>query len=219
MSEMLETNFSRSEQAGLGFLPEHAQNIYSVGVSTGGIAEIRMAELRPDATIVATTLDEKGVEFSRSIIADAGLKDRVTVKLEDVSEPLPYENESFDYVYARLVLHYLTKQALPAALSELHRVLKPSAGIFVVVRSTECPDFKKDGATYDEETGLTRYIGGDGKVCFRQFHTQDSITKAMTAAGFTIDSVEQYDEQLFIDYERKQIAPHTDNVIALAGHK
>ena len=212
-------NFSRSEEAGIISVPEGAQNIYSVGVSTGGIAEIRMAESRPSAKVTATTLDASGLEFSKQIISEAGLGERIELKIEDVAAPLAYESETFDYIYARLVLHYLPKQALPTALAGLHRILKPGAGLFVVVRSTECPDYKQEGATYDEETGLTRYIGGDGKICYRQFHTQDSISSALRMAGFTIDSIEQYDERLFMDYERKHIAPHTDNVIAVAGHK
>lgn len=211
--------FSRSEEAGLYLLAPNMTSIYSVGISTGGLAEIRIAELCPQANIIATTLDSNGIKFSEQIIDESGLSNRITTKLEDVSQPLPYEEASFDYVYARLVLHYLTKQSLPVALAGLYRVLKPNGKIFVVVRSAECPDAHQENAVYHEGTGLTEYIGGDGRVCFRYFHTPDSIRGAMKNAGFKILSEEQYDEQLFMDYERQQIAPHTDNVLEVIAQK
>jgi cyclopropane fatty-acyl-phospholipid synthase-like methyltransferase len=211
--------FSKSEAAGLHLITPGMQRIYSVGVSTGGIAEIRMAQLCPQASIIATTIDEKGAKFSQGIIAEAGLSERITIRLEDISQPLSYETASFDYVYARLVLHYLPKQALQLALSELYRVLKPGGKFFVVVRSTKCPDARSAGAKYDSKTGLTEYINSDGKASFRHFHTQDSIREALEGARFTVQSIDQYDEQLFIDYERQRVAPHTDNVLEVMAQK
>jgi cyclopropane fatty-acyl-phospholipid synthase-like methyltransferase len=211
--------FSQSEEKGIALLPKGATKIYSVGVSTGGTAEIRMALQEPGAHIVATTLDQQGADFSRKIVAEHQLDDRVEIKIENVADPLPYADVEFDYVYARLVLHYLTKQELPGVLESLRRILKPEGSLFVVVRSTDCPDMHREGAQYDENTGLTRYVGGNGKVCFRQFHTQASIRNAIELAGFTIDEVNQYDERLFMDYQRQHIAPHTDNVIEVGAHK
>ena len=169
MTDTVDPNFSQSEDAGVAAMPTDAKQIYSVGVSTGGIAEIRMAKQALGAHITATTLDEKGADFSSKIIAEHGLADRIEVKIEDVAGGLPYGDEQFDYVYARLVLHYLTKQQLPPTLGNLRRIVRPGGRLFVVVRSVECPDAHKEDAQYDPETGLTRYIGGNGKVCYRQY--------------------------------------------------
>lgn len=45
---------SISENNGIATLNDSDLEIYSVGISTGGIAEIRMAELNPQRRVIAT---------------------------------------------------------------------------------------------------------------------------------------------------------------------
>ena len=52
---------SKSEKRGLKLLDPSFSNILSVGISTGGAAEINMAKKCPNAKVVATTIDEKGL--------------------------------------------------------------------------------------------------------------------------------------------------------------
>ncbi|HEY4161395.1 MAG TPA: methyltransferase domain-containing protein [Candidatus Saccharimonadales bacterium] len=207
------TKASESEEAGLGLIPQGAKNIYSVGISTAGVAEVRMAHMRPQAHVIATTIDKKGIEDTSRLIAEAGLSQRIETKIEDVSQLLPYADRTFDYIYARLVLHYLPKPALTSTLDELYRVLKPGGTFFVVVRSTECPDAKHPTAMFDPETHLTRYVLEDDKIRYRYFHTQTSICEALKRTGFKVQSVREYDEQLFHGYERQKKSSHVDNVI------
>ncbi|HSX43156.1 MAG TPA: methyltransferase domain-containing protein [Candidatus Saccharimonadales bacterium] len=222
MTEHIDPKFSRSEDAGVAAMPADAAEVYSVGISTGGVAEIRMAAEAPQAHIVATTVDEKGVAFARERITEQGVADRIQVKLEDVAQPLAYADGYFDYVYARLVLHYLAKADLASSLLELYRVLKAGGKLFVVVRSTECPDAMREGVTYDDETGLTSCtVHEDDKTYSysRYFHTQDSISSALKTAGFSIESIEQYDEKLFKDFMRTVPSDFTDNVIQVIAGK
>lgn len=215
-------DFSESENAGIEWMPEDAQHVLSVGISTGGVAEIRMAELNPLRRIIATTLDEKGIDFAKKQIDDLGLSHQIDVKLEDVSKPLPYVEKSFDYIYARLVLHYLSKTELDAALYGLHKVLKPTGRFFAVVRSTDCPDAQREDASYDPDTGLTRCtVDEEGRAYSykRYFHTQATITEHIEKAGFEVVSVIQYDEQLYKDFMRQEIADTTDNVIEIRATK
>ncbi len=219
MSEYAGSMFSRSEDAGIELVPENAERILSVGISTGGIAEMRMAEDNPDALIIATTIDNEGAAFAENLIEENGLSERIFTRVEDVTDPLPYLDESFDYVYARLVLHYLSKPDLAMALDGLHRVVKNKGRLFAVVRSTDCPDAKQSGSTYDPETGFTTCTGKNGDTYSRYYHTESSIADAVAAAGFTVDSTKSYDEQLFIDFKRTQAAEHTDNVVELVATK
>jgi cyclopropane fatty-acyl-phospholipid synthase-like methyltransferase len=217
------THFSPTEQHGLAAVPDDARQIFSVGISTGGIAEMRMAETHPQAHIVATTLDVAGLEQAQAMINDAGLSQQIESKIEDVSEPLPYADGEFDFIYARLVLHYLSKQTLPPTLRELHRVLKPGHQLFVVVRSVDCPDNSSEGAKYDEQTGLTTYthpvkFGGE-IFAKRYFHTEDSIRAHVEDASFTVEYVRSLNERLFADFMRTKISPHTDNLIELMATK
>lgn len=215
---MTKERFSTSEEHGLGLMSPQDLLIYSVGISTGGVAEIRMAQLNPNRQIIATTIDSKGADFATRRIAEAGLNERIQVKLEDVAQLLPYKDGNFDYIYARLVLHYLSKQKLKSTLGELHRVLQPDKKLFVVVRSVNCPDAQRQDAILDPETCLTTCEGKDYKYS-RYFHTDKSISDALVQAGFAILSVGSFDEQLFVDFERTKVSSHMDNVIEVVAKK
>lgn len=220
----MDAKASASEDHGIAALTDKDLSVLSVGISTGGVAEIRMAESNPQRHIIATTIDEKGVAFAQKYITEKHLDGRIEAKLEDVSEPLPYTDNFFDYVYARLVLHYLPKAKLVSTLAELHRVLKPGGKLFVVVRSTECPDATREGSTFDPETNLTSCTAIDDRTgqpysYSRYFHTQESIGGYVKDAGFAVDYIKQYDEQLYMDFMRTQISPEADNVIELLAVK
>jgi SAM-dependent methyltransferase len=215
---------STSEDHGIGHLTQDDRNVYSVGISTGGVAEIRMAESDPERHIVATSVDAQGIELTKKYIADSHLETRIDVKIEDISEPLPYTDGHFDYIYARLVLHYLSEEKLRSALKELHRILKSGGKLFVVVRSVNCPDATRPEVQYDLVTKLTSGSFTDeetGKLYTysRYFHTEDSIGGYVTKAGFTLDYIKMYDEYLYKDFMHTDISPRTDNVIELLATK
>lgn len=216
-------NYSQSEESGLKLLKDKDLVILSVGVSTGGIAEVRMAESNPKRHIIATTIDEQGAATAKKFIEEKyqNLSKQIDIRLEDVSEPLPYGDDYFDYIYARLVLHYLPKDKLDKALFELKRVLKPKGKIFIVVRSIECPDAKNPDAKYDRITHLTTITSksNPGQSNARYFHSENSIKSHVLKAGLKIDSVKAYEEQLFADFMRKDISPHKDHLIELIGEK
>lgn len=219
----MDVKASVSEDNGIAALTNNDLRVLSVGISTGGVAEIRMAEGHPERHIIATTIDEKGVAFAQQYIAEKHLQNQVEAKLEDVSGPMPYANNYFDFIYARLVLHYLPKEKLVSTLAELHRVLKPGGKLFIVVRSTKCPDAHGDDVQFDPQTGLTSrtYVDDQGRShsYSRYFHTEESISKYVADAGFAVSYVKSYDEQLYIDFMRTELSPKTDNVIELLAQK
>ncbi|HEY5152625.1 MAG TPA: methyltransferase domain-containing protein [Candidatus Saccharimonadales bacterium] len=215
---------SISEDDGIATLTDSDLEIYSVGISTGGVAEIRMATMNPKRHIVATTIDVEGVEFAKQHVAENGLDRQIEAKVEDVTKPLAYQDASFDYVYARLVLHYLPEQGLIDALSELHRILKPAGKLFVVVRSTKCPDALRGDNSFDPETNITTFTyteeaTGKKERQQRFFHSEESISKYVHDAGFSIKYVKSYDEHLFVDFMRTIRSPELDNVIELLAVK
>jgi len=215
----MNNHLSISEQRGLEALPSNALKIYSVGVSTAGAAEVRMVEANSRRHIVATTIDDAGIATTRRFIQERGFDTQIELRKEDVSKPLPYPEDEFDYVYARLVLHYLTRQQLAAALAELHRILKTGGILFVVVRSTNNLDATKNAIAYDETTGMTTHITRPNKDVSekreRFFHSEESIAKFVQDAGFHIRQVSQYDEKLFHDYNRTVPVDYEENLIEL----
>lgn len=217
-------NASESENHGLAVLNENDLMVYSVGISTGGTAEIRMAQTNPKRHIIATTIHEKGIEESKKFISEKGLEKQIELKLEDVSSKLPYADAHFDFIYARLVLHYLSRKKLMETLKELHRILKTGSKIYVVVRSVKCEDANKEGKIYDEATGLTAYpqtnpSTGERFISSRFFHTEESISEYIKQAGFDIAYNKSYSEQLTMDFMRTQPSDHFDEVIEVLGIK
>lgn len=212
-------NPSISENNGIAALGDNDLQIYSVGISTGGIAEMRMAELNPQRMIIATTIDLEGAKFTREHIEARRLSKQVIVKVEDVSKALPYKSHLFDFIYARLVLHYLPETALIQALSELYRVLKDGGKLFAVVRSTQCYEANFKSAIFDPFTRLTTYTTANGNTYSRFFHTEISIQEYMKASGFTIQHIKSYEERLCSDFQRTKPVNHEDTLIEILASK
>lgn len=197
---------SKSEKRGLKLLTKSMENILSVGISTGGVAELKMAQKCPNAKVIATTIDEKGIKFSNEKLAEYPESKRIEIKLEDVSQPMPYNNDTFDFVYARLVLHYLTKQQLDAALTEIYRVLKPGGLLFIVARNNKEWEISKPEfiISYDKETNITTYYEQWKKEVIRkrQFLSEEQLRDVLINHNFLIKSIKSYREYLYTDYER-----------------
>lgn len=209
---------SISERNGIDFLSSTDKKIYSVGISTGGLAEIKMAQSDGQRHIIATTVDLAGAEYAKQHIRESGLSDKIEVKMEDVSQPLPYPSCHFDYIYARLVLHYLAKDTLTSALAEVYRVLRTEGKIFIVVRSIDCLEANDKTAKFDALTGLTTY-SSEGKSYSRHFHSQESIKEYLSLAGFTIKHMDVYQEQLCVDFHRTQLSSQIGSLIEVLAIK
>lgn len=197
---------SKSEKRALKLLQPNFENVLSIGISTGGSAEINMARLCPNAKITATTIDEKGLDFTAEVLKKYGMTDRIEAKIEDVSKPMPYQDNTFDFVYARLVLHYLDRAQLAAALKEIHRVLKPGGIFFVVARNNKEWELTKPEfiISYDKESNITTYYEQWEKKIIRkrQFLSEEQLQEALTGNGFKIKTCKSYKEFLYTDYER-----------------
>jgi SAM-dependent methyltransferase len=209
---------SQSEENGLNAIQDAHQRIYSVGISTGAAAEMRMALSSKDRRIIATTIDVEGALFAQEKIAKAGLSKQIDVKIEDIAKPLAYPEEHFDFVYARLVLHYLSAQDLSAALAELNRILKWGGKLFIVVRSHLCVEAQDSNVSPDPETKMTTY-SSHGRTYSRYFHSEESIQEYVKSAGFCIQHIDTYFERLCVDFKRTQLSPHEDSLIEVLAYK
>ena len=203
---------SLSEDNGIAALSNDDLKIYSLGISTAGLAEMRMAKLLPGRQITATTIDCAGAQFVQQLVEQKGLSKQITVKLEDVREPLPYEKGHFDFIYARLVLHYLPESDLNHALDELHRILKTHGKLFVVVRSSQSLQRGYKSMKFDPKSRLTTYTYG--RETFRRlFHSEKSIQEYLVRPGFAVQHVKSYKEHICEDFFRKIPAQSVDTVI------
>ena len=210
---------STSEEHGINLITEKDLNILSIGISTAGSAEIKMAEKNRNSHIIATTIDKEGLNYTKNIIEQYGLSDRIETKLEDISEKMPYNDEFFNFVYARLVLHYLDNENLTNALKEIKRVMKKHGRLYIVVRSRDEWEAKLEGASYDENTGITKYpkydtLGTDNvEYLYRRLHTVDSLSSFLVAEGFDIKYIKEYKEQSYKDYKRTEKVKYPNSLI------
>lgn len=210
---------STSEEHGINLITEKDLNILSIGISTVGSAEIKMTEKNRNSHIIATTIDKEGLNYTKNIIEQYGLSDRIETKLEDISEKMPYNDEFFDFVYARLVLHYLDNENLTNALKEIKRVMKKHGRLYIVVRSRDEWEAKLEGASYDENTGITKYpkydtLGTDNvEYLYRRLHTVDSLSSFLVAEGFDIKYIKEYKEQSYKDYKRTEKVKYPNSLI------
>jgi len=151
-------------------------------------------------------------------IKELKLDTQIEAKIEDLTKDFPYQENYFDYIYARLVLHYFSYQELDAIFIKMRKSLKPSGHIFIVVRSEKNIDTNKPDQEYDPITRLTTVLYRDdnknviGKGV-RYFHSPETIREHLERAGFEIDYIKECQEQLYKDFMRTKIAPRLDHVI------
>lgn len=207
--------FCASEENGINIVNAGMENILSVGISTNGNAELEMLN-RFNGNIVATTIDKKGIEKTKEFIKD---NDRITLKLEDVRDKDVYPDNYFDYIYARLVLHYLSDLELKEVLKEFKRILKDNGYLYIVVRSDKCDEIKNGFISYDEATGMTEHVTFTGVVDKRRFHSYESISNAVNESGLSIKEIKDYDETLYADYERTIPVSVRNNLIEVVCFK
>jgi tellurite methyltransferase len=80
--------------------------------------------------------------------------------VKDISEPLPFQDNSFDFVYSRLGLYYFTEEELKNILAEVNRVLKSEGLLLFQVKSVNDKEYGKgkelEKDMYEDETGYVR---------------------------------------------------------------
>ena len=118
---------SEEWRAIVSFLPPSRNRALDVGAGRG-IASYALARegfcvnaLEPDGSALV------GAEAIRKLAEGAGLSIDVT---QEFTEQLPFDDHSFDLVFARAVLHHA--RDLDEACREFHRVLKPGGRLIAV---------------------------------------------------------------------------------------
>ena len=106
-----------------------------------------------------------------------------------------WQYNSYDVLYSRLCLHYLSNEELKIALNDFYRILKPTGTFFIVVKSANDRMAKSSNSVIDEKTGLT--VVSDYNLYqapSRRFHTIESLSEAVEyiknskIKNYTVDS-------------------------------
>lgn len=101
--------------------------VLDMGCGTGTLT-LRIKQIQTDATVYGLDVDPQILDIARKKAEQAG----ETILLQQgTATCLPYPDESFDRVFASLVLHHLTRQNKQQMLREAFRVLKPGGELHV----------------------------------------------------------------------------------------
>src|SRR3989338_10895408 len=93
---------------------------------------------------------------------------------------LPFENETFDGVWAHAsLLHFETTEEVSKALQEFNRVLKQDGIIHVFVKQQ--PGEQKTEIVSDRLSGHDRFF---------QYFTKDEIQSLLEQAGFSVEEIQ-----------------------------
>lgn len=98
------------------------QRILDAGCGSGPTT---LALIERGAHVSGFDLSPAMIEIARSNLPETDLR------VHDLAEPLPWDDDTFDIAVASLVLHYL--QEWSSALAELHRALTPGGRLLVSV--------------------------------------------------------------------------------------
>lgn len=92
-------------------------------------------------SVVSTDLEDSALELAQQKVADKGVS--VEIQKVDLREELPFDNASFDVVYAHLSLHYFDHETTTRLIGEIQRVLKPGGVLAFLVNSVNDPEYKQ----------------------------------------------------------------------------
>lgn len=90
--------------------------------------------------VVSTDFEETALRQNEAKLTSA-IASQVTTKKVDLRHELPFEDESFDVVYAHLSLHYFDRATTYRIFSEIHRVLRPHGVLAFFTNSVEDPEY------------------------------------------------------------------------------
>lgn len=207
---------SRTEDLALTILQRmRPGTLKSIGISTAGHFERVMAEA--GTKVVATTLEQEALDYVRATLGEV---ENLELRREDAREPMPEADASYDVVYSRLCLHYLSDDELKGTLAECERVLKPGGTFIITVKAANDWTADTPGAKFDRRTGMTftpaieRYSNQ-----FRRLHTRDSIQRALEAVGLKATCIEEVEELIAEDFARTRPEPRPAKLLQVLGTK
>jgi len=152
------------------FFPSHGK-VLELGA---GLAQDSHFFAEAGYEVVATDIEQTAIDVDRRKMT-ADVRERVELKQMDMRDHFPFEDNSFDVVYAHLSLHYFHKHATQDIFSEIARVLKPGGVLAFLVNSKSDPEYNT-GTLLEPDFFLIRQV---------------------TKRFFSVDTVQEYIEDKF----------------------
>ncbi|GCE14780.1 class I SAM-dependent methyltransferase [Tengunoibacter tsumagoiensis] len=113
-----------------------------------------------------------------------GLKN-LSFQIMDIRKPLPFDDNTFDLVNARLILGFMDREAWPILIAEVKRILRPGG----VIRLSECEYASTSSPALQRINGyLSQALAAQGRTFSpdgRSFGLTHRIGKLLQEAGFS----------------------------------
>jgi cyclopropane-fatty-acyl-phospholipid synthase len=176
--------------------------LLDVGCGWGGMAMHAAANYQ--ASAVGITLSQQQYELGRKRVADAGLSDRVEIRLQDYRDV----TGSFDAISSIGMFEHVGKVQMARYFAVLAGVLHPGGRFLNHAISTP------DGAQYDRRSFTSRYVFPDGEL-----QDLSTVVAAMEAVDLEVRDVEALREHYPLTLRRwvDNLAAHWDEAVALVG--
>lgn len=111
------------------------EHVLEIGFGTGhSLVDLAQA-VGPEGHVSGVDISQKMHDIAARKVDDAGLSDRVTLKVAAVP-PLPFEDHHFDAAVMSFVLELFPLEEIPEVLADIARVLKPGGRLVVVSMAT-----------------------------------------------------------------------------------
>lgn len=180
------------------YLPQNGK-ILELGA---GLGQDSLFFLNHGFEVVSTDIDPSFLEEVISKLPEE-MRTQISVEKIDLNNFLPFEDNSFDCVYAHLSLHYFNKEITFKIIREIERVLKPGALITFLVNSIHDPEIK------------------EGIFLEENFYNIKSISKRYFNIEFTRKLTKIFEIHLLDDLGRtyKDEAKGVKNLIRFIGRK
>jgi ubiquinone/menaquinone biosynthesis C-methylase UbiE len=136
-------------------------------------------------TVVATDFSEVAIAKNTKRWKNSP---NLTFQVIDINQPLEFQANNFDVVYARLSLHYFSDIDTKKIFQEIHRVLKPKGYLCFICKSVKDP---LNGKGEEIEKDMFEL---DGHV--RHFFSEE-YAKSLLRNGFTIERLESGAEKFY----------------------
>jgi ubiquinone/menaquinone biosynthesis C-methylase UbiE len=169
------------------------QRVLDAGSGSGGPA-CRLAQ-ETGCSVLGITVSRRQVEQGKQLAASKGLDGRVQFQYANAMD-LPFENASFDAVWACESLFYMDR---PQALSEFYRVMRPAGYLVIADLTTRLIDPETvPQLTKEEQVALARAFGAAATSSLLPKQYPDLVRDA----GFVVEEFRELTQHQAATMER-----------------
>jgi ubiquinone/menaquinone biosynthesis C-methylase UbiE len=177
-----------------------------------GVLAIDVAKRWPDVHVMGATIVSREVSKSQKLARENGVAQTTHFAVADYHK-LPFENNSFDCVYAVETLSHAYD--LETAISELFRVLKPG-GIFVAAEY----EFDFQGRHPEMMAAIADYVEHHASIHAVRKFSKGNFLKILKKAGFTAIAEHDWSDRLAPSFSRlRRIGRPYKRLVQLVGRE